>query len=696
MKKKIYNFGIIFFTFTLFLMVDTLIAQEEPELEITVEILSIEELLNLEVSTVSKRAQSISQAPAIISVFTSQDIKQLGVRDLTELMSYVPGFAVIENYWKRGIVESRGVKMSLYNDKILMLIDGVPSYDAATLEHYIDAVPITAIDRVEIIRGPGSTLYGTNAFAAVINVITKSGEKQNGIDAHLSYGTFGAREIGLSAGKKDGDFEYYFAGFIRDDDGFNKATVDEQGKTGSINYELDHENFLTKLKYKNFTVTSGYYYEKYGKFGPVPVLAYANKFHKESGEAYNQKFYTNLALEHKFSDKVDAKFTLHYDYMDRQVDVGDFGLVLKAVGAYDGDLVPPDYIGFGGKVFQGEVQFGYLLSEDYSLLTGVSYETRRVEQLSTLLDDRDGNTLIHASTKDIPFNTSDFGGYVQLDGSLTEEIGFVIGVRYTYLGISENGYVTPRGGLVYSLSKQSSVKLLYGEAFRGPGAQEQFYQVPVVIMGSDAAGFSLEPEKIKTFEFAWDQAVSDKAKFRLNGYYLTVADLIYRRPTTDQEKVLTGDARALIYDNGSDQDIYGVEAEVSAYPSDKFNFFANISIKKGTNADTDDDIPFLESILGNAGFNSDLSSKFSLSGNMQFIGEREGQTAAGKTVTIDSYILVNAILNYKISNNFSASIIGKNLFDTDYNFPEPIRRNLEMIPGGPGRSVALRVDFSFK
>ena len=82
------------------------------------------DILNMDVTTVSKKAESISDAPAIISVMTAQQIEELGVLSLSELMSYVPGFSVKDTYWGPDIVTARGVQMTLYNDKILMLING--------------------------------------------------------------------------------------------------------------------------------------------------------------------------------------------------------------------------------------------------------------------------------------------------------------------------------------------------------------------------------------------------------------------------------------------------------------------------------------------------------------------------------------------------------------------------------------------
>jgi outer membrane cobalamin receptor len=231
---------------------------------------SLEEALNMEVSTVSKRSERISDAPAVITVITAEQIEELGAQSLPEVMSYVPGFSLTDTYWKPAIVTARGVKMNMYNDKILMLIDGVPAYDGAGMEHYLDTVPVPAIDRIEVIRGPGSVLYGTNAFSAVINVITKDAADQPEMTGFLKGGSFGDRETGLAFGHVADGVEYFFAGTTRDDDGYSKYAVDEGGAANHINYERDNDAFFGSVKAGGLELSGGYLFQKYGKYGPAP------------------------------------------------------------------------------------------------------------------------------------------------------------------------------------------------------------------------------------------------------------------------------------------------------------------------------------------------------------------------------------------------------------------------------------------
>jgi len=660
-------------------------------------------MLNIKVETASKKAQTISEAPAIISVITPEQIEKLGVQTLTELMTFIPGFSVADSYWKRQIVTSRGVKMTLYNDKVLMLINGIPAYDAAAMEHYLDVMPINAIKRIEIIRGPGSTLYGTNAFSAVINVITKDGEEHDGVDAYLKGGSFATREGGAAFGGSNNDFSYFFSTTLKDNDGYLKEDIlDEYGKKDNILYEHDNSNFFTNLKYKDFAINSGYMFQKWSKFGPLPGFIYGNNHSVGAGgRAYHEKFYLNAIFDKEINDKFSTKVTLHYDWMDKQTDIGMFGenIYQGLLGLVD-TTIAPDYYRFGGNVIQGEAQAGYVANDKLSLYMGITGESRQTKNLADLYTDYDGDRLFEGATQDLPFNVTDFGGYLQADGRFGK-LGYVAGIRASYLGISEEAYFTPRAGLVYSLTKTSSVKALYGEAFRGAGPQEQYYKVPLLIYGLDAVDQGLKPERIQTYELAWDQSIAEKYILRINGYMLNVVDIINRRAATQEELNIIDPnmPSTLIYDNLGEQKLQGVEMEINGYPSETFEFFANFSYKDGEviNEDTTtyDYIPFMEKIIVNAGFSVKFD-KFTISPNIQFVGEREGTLAAkpDSLYSVDAFNLLNLVVNYQFNDKLNLSVSARNLLDEEYFYPEDVRRKIAVIPGGPGMSVFFKLRYN--
>jgi iron complex outermembrane receptor protein len=653
--------------------------------------MSLDDLLNLNVTTASKKQQSISEAPAIISVLTAEDLEQLGVNTLTEAMPYVPGFTVMNSYWRTGTVTARGVMMTLYTDKMLMLINGVPAYDASALEYYLETVPVNAIERIEIIRGPGSTLYGTNAFSAVINVITKTGAENEGPKGQVKFGSFATREVDFSYGHEGNESTFFFAGQMKDDQGYDKVTKDEAGVIGTMNYEQDLASFFGSWSWREFTVESGYSYQRWGKFGAVPVFAYANMGHRDMGRTYQNKLYLNGKYERDLSNVLDVKFSIHLDWMNKQVEAGAFpyDVFQNALGLID-STVPPDVVEFEGKVIQSELQMGYQLHENHSLIAGVAGESRINDELVALLDDLNGNELYEATIESTPFSTEDYSAFIQLDGRMLEKFGYVAGIRGTFLGMSEEFYITPRAGVVYNHSSNTSLKALYGEAFRSPGPQEQYYNVPNIIYGHGVIGETLDPEKIRTTELALDQKLG-RFKFRVNGFYTNVIEIIGRRQPLSNESNLVGSA--LIYDNLGDQTISGVEAEIHGYPTKTLEFFVNCSYKQGVNDETDEDIDYLENLTGSGALTWKPTQGFGVTPSFEYVGERKGTLSNGKENKVDAFALINLSVRYQLSEELQVSTSVRNMFDVEYKYPEWVRKNLRTTPGGPGRSVFVTLSY---
>jgi outer membrane receptor protein involved in Fe transport len=132
--------------------------------------IDIESLLEPSVETASKRKQSVEEAPSIVTVFTRQEIEQLGVRRLIELLKLVPGFIEVSAPMERNIA-SRGVH-AFTSQNVVVLIDGLRMNDFLANTAAPDSFLVAIAERVEIIRGPGAALYGSNALTGVVNIIT--------------------------------------------------------------------------------------------------------------------------------------------------------------------------------------------------------------------------------------------------------------------------------------------------------------------------------------------------------------------------------------------------------------------------------------------------------------------------------------------------------------------------------------------
>lgn len=186
--------------------------------------LSLDELLNMEVVVASKSADKLSDAPGIVSVMTSDEISRFGGMTLAEILNRMAGLSISTSYFSdRTMISVRGDQIKANSGHVLYLINGRPVreiLEGGLITELLESFPVSAIDKIEVIKGPGSVLYGTNAFSGVVNIITKTSESTDvsisphggwdgnyGMDgnAHLNFGNVKVSVAGKYYKKNDWD-----------------------------------------------------------------------------------------------------------------------------------------------------------------------------------------------------------------------------------------------------------------------------------------------------------------------------------------------------------------------------------------------------------------------------------------------------------------------------------------------------------
>jgi iron complex outermembrane receptor protein len=172
--------------------------------EALIELYGDEETISIATGT----AQPISRAPAVASVITAQDIKEIGATDIDEALETVPGLHVSRSNVNNPLYTFRGIHTGT-NPQVLMLINGIPITNlfAGDRNQIWGGMPVESISRIEVIRGPGSAVYGADAFAGVINIITKTASEIDGVEFGSRLGKFDSRDVWALYGKKLGNFD---------------------------------------------------------------------------------------------------------------------------------------------------------------------------------------------------------------------------------------------------------------------------------------------------------------------------------------------------------------------------------------------------------------------------------------------------------------------------------------------------------
>jgi iron complex outermembrane receptor protein len=464
----------------------------------------LEQLNKLEVYGASKFSQKVSEAPASISIVTSKDIYRYGYQTFDDILRSLTGFYVTydKNYAYVGV---RGFGLTGdYNSRILLLIDGHRLNDNIFGSTGIGTdfpIALDLIDRVEVVRGPGSSLYGTNAFFAVINVITKHGRTFDGGYGTINAGsrqkyqgtvTFGQLYnngidillAGSYAGGK-GNRRLYFPEF--DDPGSNNGIAEDADtdRSASVFANISFRGLNAQFSFKDRTKR-------------IPTASFSTVFNDRRFQTTDHTAYLDLKFEHKFNNIWDFSTRTFVDMYD---DKGDYP-VDNSTGGDPQIIINKDYA--SGRWWGGEAQVTRRIAGKHHVIAGTEWRySFRANQLNY---DEDEYFLY----LDKRLTTTEIATFIQGEYAIRENFLLSTGLRYDHystFGSSTN----PRFALVYSPWEKTTVKALYGHAFRAPNLFELYYQDGI----SSKANPQLHPESIRTLELVLEQHIG--RKFRAAG-----------------------------------------------------------------------------------------------------------------------------------------------------------------------------------
>jgi outer membrane receptor protein involved in Fe transport len=615
---------------------------------------SLDDLLSQKVSASAKYEQTVRDAAASVTIVTAQEIETFGFTTLAELLSSVRSFYVSydRNY---EYVGTRGFSRPTdYNDRILLLMDGHTinenTYGQAAIGTDF-AFPLSSVDRIEIVRGPGSALYGTYAMLAVINVITKSGGALDGVRASAALGSFGRKEAEIAGGKR-------FAGGLDLSGSARYLKVDgqdlfypEYADQGGVARGLDHDEAFAALvsaRLGTSTFRAGASWRDKG----IPTGAFGIIFGDPRAKTIDEREWMDLS--HEFPLGYDKALTVraYYDWYryDGTYPYADGPLTDHTRGVWAG----------------GEARLNWDLSSSNRLTLGSEY---RYNFRSTYSWETNG-----VPQFDADIHSSIASAYAQDDVQIFRDLSLTLGLRYDHFSTS-GGAVTPRAGIVYSYSKQGTLKLLYGEAFRAPSTYESLFQAP-----SDAANPSLTSERIRTYELNVEQRLTPWLHSTLSAYHYAMTDLI------DQFVDSGGN---ILYRNQGTALAKGAEIQLETRLPDGLRATISYALQV---ADDEKDAPLSNSPRNV--FKAMASAELfgAVIAGARFRCESPRLTVYGTETP--SYCLTDLNLTSKPLSGFSLSLAFRNLFDRRYATPGGIE-HLQPAIEQDGRSLVGRVSWSY-
>lgn len=621
--------------------------QESQETVTDVDNISLEDLLDVQVTVASKSEEKAVDAPSSVTVFTRVDIENMGISSLEELLNYAPGFQVTRDI-EQGTaarISSRG-RSSALSESVLFLVNGLRINDLYTggVSILNRLIAVENIKQVEIIRGPGSALYGSNAFLGVVNIVTL--EDVNRLIARV--GSPGVKQAAVNLSKKL-DNGLSLVAFVKtfSDDGYNYDQVtDIFGEAGATSDPVRGQDALVTLKYKNFSL-HGRFMERNLK----DFLTFGSLGNFTNDENSRQ---TSLSLAYSFNVNEKLKLDLRASALQDQWKTLA-QLLKKDVEIAPGFALSENFI--GGPFLESyntelSAEALYNHSKTLYLSAGISYSRSGISEVKNLfthhpitLDYQGGITEFSG---DLSFNEEKprdiFGAYLQGKFSVGKNLGITAGIRldqYSDFGASLN----PRAAVIYTTPFGGKIKVMYGKAFRAPNFLELYDKNNPVDFGNP----DLKPEKVQTIEFAYAQTLKN-FQASLTYFHSKIKDLIVLGDVVDHPDNPLG---APAFLNQGELTTKGFEVELKASPFK--NLILSGSFTHLLEADRLAVSPTFASFMVNLHVNR-------LNINVNGIYRDAIELLPGQ----DAYVIANGAVSYTVNSYLKFQAVAKNILDSDY------------------------------
>ena len=475
--------------------------------------LSLEDLTKLQVQTASLHNESVIKAPGVVTVITAEDIRTYGYRTLAEALNHVPGFylAYDHTYYSVGVAG-----FSVPGDwatRILVLIDGHTMNDNVfgVANYFGDDFPLdmSLVSRIEIVRGPSSSLYGSSGILATINVITKDPAHEHGTSFQAEGDTLGEKKLTVTQAAHFGNSSLLVSGTAFNTDGMSDiyvSTYDAPATNNGVAVNMDGSRgyrFFADFKAGHWELLS-----LANSREKIQPISWGNTVFNDRGtRATDQRAFVDLQYTRETSSGGSFRFKTYFDQYEYH-GIYHFPMVDDGTGTANGGIDVNDEFDAGDWV-------GSQLSYRFPWLRGhLTAGTEVKIDLRALQSEVDVQPVY---VQDLNVNKVDryAAGFLQQEWSLGKRWSFNLGGRYDYSRYRSSS-ITPRAAAVFQPDDKTSLKFLYGRGFRNPNADELFFNDGKTNEGN----LDLKPERVDTFQMQAERRLRGSWKGSVTAYHI--------------------------------------------------------------------------------------------------------------------------------------------------------------------------------
>lgn len=633
--------------------------------------LSLEDLMKLDAGQVfgaSERLQPVTEAPASVSFITAEEISRYGYRTLADILRSVRGMYVTDDR-NFSLMGTRGfAKPGDYNSRILLLVNGHRVNDNIFGQAEIGAefgLDPATFERVEVIRGPASSLYGDSALFAVVNVITKTGASLGGPSIAVEGGTLGSGLVRGSVGRVMRGVDLAISGTYENSRGLKNIyypEFDAPETNNGIAQNLDGEGvkqFYSRLAFKDVTFTGTYGTRR----RDVSTASFGSIFNEQEFPEQTTDRHTLLDLQYAHSFD-GTRLTLRGSYDRYSFDAGypaeEPGqpqpnvLLLTGLGTrltFSGGVnraLP------GRQTLRAGVEFIDNLHQDQT----ANYTDPAFELLNSVRSSKQSAVYAQDEVKVAP--------WLILNG----------GLRFD--SYEEFSRTSPRAAVILLPKATESFKYLFGRAFRAPNSSE----LNTTYYGDSV--LNLRPESIDTHEFVWERYTNDWLRTAASVYWYKAEQLI----------TLVGDPNtvsSVSFVNQGEVRAKGVEFEAQMRIRGESRALVSYAVQKATEQDTGEELANSPRHVAKARISLEGPTTGSfISAEAQYLSSRK--TVVGTEV--GGAMVVNLTLTQPLGRRAELFATVRNLFDTEYADPASDLHRQETIPQN-GRTARIGLRWTF-
>lgn len=621
--------------------------------------LDLESLSNISIISATKTLSTINEVPSTVRVISEKTIKKHGYLTLEDALASLPGFQFRNIVGFNSYVFQRGIPNQ--NNLILLLVDGIQVNELNSGGFYAGGqFNLDNVSQIEVIYGPSSALYGTNAISGIINIITKDAQDYEGLSLTGLYGSFNTYNASASYGYFDetSDFGFRISGMIKSSE---KADLKEEN--GDYNWTREMENFEDdysleiKSTYKNLQF--GVLYQNKQSSRSTNYKSIGTGY-LDKNTLWNISFLNSyLKFQQEFSENIKLSSTVFY----RNSTLNDNSVAFVTDSFQVGHYRP-------GNLWGLENMITYLPLERLKLIGGIQfeYETLSKDFSITYSTSPDEKPPVPGSPKSESNNLLSL--YIQGQYQLLDILELYIGARYDRSSFYHNVF-TPRLGLVFNRDRLT-VKILYSEAYRAPKPWDYTF---------GSGNLKLNPEEIRSYEAATIYEISKNILFGMAIYHNKYYNLL----------TLNTNGSDINFINRGKANTLGSEFTFE-YNSNNFNAFFNYTYNLSED-ENGNELPEISKHVSNAGITYSPVDEIGISLRGTYLGKRKNPAAISMKSNeyVDEAFILNSSISYTGIKHTRFSLIVNNLLDQKYFHtsnrpPERYRQ--------PQRTLLFKIEFS--